>query len=325
MTMWRLLSWSIAAVFSLAAARAELNPASAAWVDSIWHDHLMQRGGLFAQQPVVQEAFYRDALKVDPRSPAAVEGLARRFRANDEYTLAAAAAGYGRFLKPDLPVWDEIWAWAWPHVEQGAVVPMDAGSEARYKAGLDAMLAYVKSNQFLQAELEVRILLREMPRDIRLMENVATFARMADQTAMAAMAFGFMLQLHPTHLPVANNFAAMLEQAGLPGPAYETLARFVPLNPADAYLLNHVTRLADALRRHEDAARLAEEWRQARPDDAEAWMVSARAALSLGKPAEALVFWAEARQRAKPGQVEQWLEQSPFAEHRDLLMKEAAP
>ena len=215
MNMRHRLGWVWLWMLCIGVTVAEPEPRNTAWVDTIWRDHLIQRGALFSQQPVLQEAFYRDALKVDSRSVEAVEALARRFQTNEESALAAAAVTYGRVLSPDRPAWSEIWAWAWPRVEQGASGPTNAVTDARYKAGLDAMLAQVKSNQLMQAELEVRNLMREMPRDPRLMENIATFARLSGQEALAAMAFGFLHALDPDQESGARSLADQLQKVGL--------------------------------------------------------------------------------------------------------------
>ncbi len=322
--MFKGLSALLLALGLVGSTPAQPPPRSPAWVDAIWVDHLLIRGSQFARHPVVEEAFYRDALTANPRSPAAVEALAKRYRMNDEPALAAAAVSYGRLLEPARPGWTDVWSWAWTRVEKGLTEPKGKEAGAHYKSGLEAMLAAVKSNQFIQAEQQVRALLREIPRDARLMENVATLGRMTRQPALSAMAYAYMLELYPSNFPVANNLAATLEGIGLPGPAFATINRFVPQNATDPYVLGNAARLADAARLYEEEDRLSTQWRTTRPDDAEAWMASTRTALRKGQAEAAKQFWRETHQRATPQQRTTWLGQSPFADHATLL-EEVSP
>ena len=305
-------------------ANAEPAPRSPAWLDDLWLNHLMQRGRESQGQPVLEEAFYRDALAVNPRSVAAVEALAQRYRANEEAALTAAAVCYGRLVEPNRPAWSALWAWAWPRVEKGPAAASGKEDEARHAKGLETMLAAVKKNDLIQAEQAVRTLLRATPRDARLMENLATFARLTGQPAQGCMAFAFMLQLYPTNFPVANNLTATLEQAGLPGPAFDTLSRFVPLNPSDSYVLGNAARLADAAGRYEEEDKLAAQWRAAQPANAEAWLAATRAALRQGKATSAQQFWRETVVLATPEQLTEWRKLSPYSDHASLL-QEAAP
>lgn len=275
-----------------------LEPWTTEWIDSIWRDHKLARAAQTAGTGAWEEAAYRDALRADPRSEKAVEQLLNYYAQTGEPVMALGAALYGQLLAPREPLWSDALNRARSAIKDGRAAPESEEDHAAYKAGLDRMLAHAVTNNFLMAELEVRLLLTRFPRDERLIENLCTFARIAGEQAMQAMHWLTYNEFNPTNLLAANNLAATLDGLGMPGPALDALARFLPNQGTNAYLMANAVVLAEAADRLERAAMCAKQWREADPASAEAWLASTRVALRRKEFNDARVYWREYRARA---------------------------
>lgn len=292
---------------------------TAEWIDAIWQDHLLQQGEKVAGTGALEEAFFRDALRVNPRSVDAVEQLVHYYGATAEPVLAYGAALYGRLLDPTLPLWTDAVARARAAIGNAPAAPQTAEEKAAYKAGLDAMLAYAKTSQLVLAEIEVRRLLTRFPRDGRLIENLCTFMRMSGEGAMQAMHWLVFTDLYPSNFLAANNLAAILEQLGLPGPAHDALARFLAGNENDVYLMGNAVRLAEAAGRWEAANAICRQWREAQPDAPEAWLAAARVALRQQQIETARLYWSELAKRTTEDNLNALLQEAPFKAHAETL------
>lgn len=311
-------------LLAAASAGAAPKPWTTEWIDDIWQAHLLTRGEQVSGTGALEEAYFRDALRVNPRSVDAVEQLVNYYGATAEPVMALGAALYGQLLDPALAVWTDAVARARSALRDAPAAPQNDAEQRDYKAGLDAMLALVQTNQLMLAEIEVRRLLTRFPRDGRLIENLATFARISGQTAMQAMHWLVYTDFNPTNFPAANNLAVALEQLGLPGAAFDVLGRFIPGNEADAYLMGNAALLAEMAGRWDDARASVQRWRAARPDEPEPWIASARIELRQGRMDEARRYWAEAAARLPAERIDALLKEDPFREHATAL-REARP
>ncbi|MBP7828393.1 MAG: hypothetical protein KA248_00600 [Kiritimatiellae bacterium] len=314
---WIMLLW--AGLFAAAAAAAELKPWTREWVDAVWQDHLLARGAQLAGAGAVEEALYRDALRVDPKSADAVEQLRTYYAGAGEPVLAAGAALYGQLLEPSWPAWKDTLDRELPAIARSRAAPSSEEDQAFYAEGLDAMLENVRSNNLLRAELDVRRLLVRFPCNAKLLENLCTFGRLGGEPAAQAMRWLVFAELHPTNFLVANNLAVTLEGLDLPGPAHDALAPFLDGHENDAYLMGNAIRLAEAAGRLDRAAQVAAQWRECQPGVPEAWLASTRVALRQGRLDEAHRFWVETVKRLDADQAEVLLREPPFAEHRARL------
>ncbi len=306
-------------------ARAAPEPFTAGWIDAIWQDHLVHRGERVAGTGALEEAFFRDALRVEPRGVEAVEQLVHYYASTGESVPALGAALYGRLLDPGRPLWTDAVARAHAVIRQGAAAPgtNEPAAHAAYKAGLDAMLAAAQTNNFLFAEIEVRRLLTQFPRDPNLHENLCTFARLGGEHAIHAMRWLAYMELFPGNRLAANNLAAALESAQLPGPAHDALSPFLEGREDDTYLMGNAIRLAEAADRLERASALAARWRLKQPSVPEAWLASARVALRQQRPDMARSYWKELAQRIDADTAAALLREPPFAAHARELQEQA--
>jgi hypothetical protein len=295
------------------------DPWTTEWIDEIWRDYSLVRGAKAVGQGAWQEAAWRDALRADPRSARAVEQLLNYYAETGEPVLALGAALYGRLLAPDEPLWNDAIRRARDAISSASAGPSSSAEHAAYKAGLEAMLAHVLTNNLLMAEIEVRMLLTRFPRDERLIENLCTLARMSGEQAMQAMHWLTFNELNSTNLLAANNLAAVLDGIGLPGPALDALDRFLSGQKTNAYFMENAIRLAEAANRLDRAAALAAQWREANPSAAEAWLASARVALRRAAHDDARAWWREYRMRANETMARAALAEAPFREHAAAL------
>lgn len=307
----------VAAWMPLRAVAAE--PWTTEWIDAIWRDHKLARGAQSGGTGAWEEAAYRDALRADPRSEKAVEQLLNYYAETGEPVMALGAALYGRLLAPSQPLWNDALSRARRAIKDGLAAPASDEDQSAYKTGLDQMLAHAVTNNFLMAEIHVRLLLKRFPRDERLVENLCTFARISGEQAMQAMHWLTYNELNPTNLLAANNLAAVLDGLGMPGPALDALSRFLPEQGTNAYLMANAVILAEAANRLERAAMTAKQWREADPSVAEAWLASTRVALRRNEMEEARAFWREYRARADEAARQIALDNPVIREHAAAL------
>lgn len=298
--MWMrlLIFWGMLCASDCALSASPPEPWTSEWIDAIWHDHKMERGARAAGTGAWEEASYRDALRADPRSAKAVEQLVNYYAQTGEPVMALGAALYGQLLAPEEPLWADALARARASIKDGLAGPVSKEDQTAYKTGLDQMLAHTVTNNFLMAELQVRLLLTRFPRDERLIENLCTFMRISGELAMQAMHWLTYTEYNPTNVLAANNLAAVLDGLGMPGAAYDALARFLPDQKTNAYWMANAVILAEAAKRFDQAAQVAKQWRESDPASAEAWLASTRVALQRNEREEARAFWREYRGRA---------------------------
>jgi len=183
----------------------------ALWLDQVWEAHLLVRAQQEAGNPLLQEAVYREALRQESVSPAVMEGLARLYRAQGETTLALAALAYARLyeLSDIHPEWDE--AAQRQALLDGPMQPPDDEREA-YQQGLDTAATLIKESRFLEAEQNLRALLRSHPRDPQLLLDLGTVYALTGDWPMFTMLYAGFAELYPDNADIANNLRFGLEQ-----------------------------------------------------------------------------------------------------------------
>jgi Tfp pilus assembly protein PilF len=229
------------------------------WIDQVWFNHLLKRAGDVEREPVSSEAFFRDALRVNPRSPDLVEALARLYDDQGELALAAGAAEYGRLLEPGRPFWAERSEQRWQLI---AGKPLAPGEDelAAFTNQLAAANAHGLANNFMLAELGLRGLLKEFPRQSQVMLDLGRWYAQSLDWGSLTMLYAYYHHLSPDDFQVVNNYCAGLRQVGLNGPALGLLQPLIAQQPTNVYLLEQASVLAVGAGQLAQADDLAARW-----------------------------------------------------------------
>lgn len=244
------------------------------WVDGIWSDHLVARASATKGNPLLTEAFYRDALRVTPGSPALVAEMAQFYETNALKTMSRAAAAYGRILDPGNPVWDGILQ-AMGDLNSLRISGIDGGSfNAPLSREQETMYRQVQetagAGQLMTSELLLRRLIDGSPGDLRFLMDLGIMYGQLSDWAMAAMVFAYSHIIYPDHIGIVFNLSTMLGNIGRNQEALDLLQAQIERNPKEVVLLKAAERFAVTTGKPDVALSLAKRWIAAAPKDVDA-------------------------------------------------------
>lgn len=322
---------------SFGAARADT-----AWVDDIWRDHLLHRSAqVEATDPVLAEAFLREAVRMDPLWDDALTRLAGYYHRRGEDALAVAVSDYMRTqeLAGAAPEWDADAKRA--ELADRPFRPESDEAQVEYEGAIERATRAAEQDDFMRAEQALRALLRTYPRDPQILLDLGHCYAVSQDWPMFTALYAYYHRWYPNTFDIFNNLCVGLEQLGRPDRAFELIVG--RLEESDvvhhAYLLGNAVRLARVIGRTDEAERWAGRWLEIAPEDAAPRVALARIFLERGdvKAAQNQLgrAWALEPQRAdvcylfaelharegRPGDALRWLDRLEQRSEREGFLQ----
>jgi tetratricopeptide (TPR) repeat protein len=296
-----LLAWAGPTVYGQTSAPPAAPVAEAAltsrveWVDAIWADHLVARAGVVTNQPLLVEAFYRDALRVNPDATNSIEKFARFYQGKKIKPMDRAMAELGRRLAPSLAVWDEISG----NAKMPAASELTAAEKEIYQQGS----AQFQAGQFMQAELQLRRLLARHPEHQALLTDLGLLYTQTADWTMSAAVFSYLVHLYPDDFNAANNLSVSFDRIGRPDLVYQVLLEQMKDRADDPYLVRNLAVYAAKSGKTIEALNYGKIWAGIAPESPDALNFYGRQLLASGHLIEAMQI-AEASLAVAPEQAE---------------------
>ena len=219
-----------------------------AWVNSVWVNHLLWRAERLSNDLIAAEAACRQALGVAPSNGRVIRRLVDIYARGGHAAMTAMSSWYGWNL---LGVQDlrTVFTSLWLQVESGAVAPGTDDvlqvQREEFRETITAAREKVRQRNLVEAELLLRGLLDQYPRNLPVLLHLGNIYVLAREWAMATMSFGYAARLYPENPDIANNLALALEQIGQMERALQVLRQALERYPDTDYLLINCARIAD--------------------------------------------------------------------------------
>lgn len=226
----------------------------------------MTRAEASPENPLLKEAYWRDALRVEPGNVTIVAALMNHYRTLGMAPLDRALATYGNLLDPGGEPWSDPGAQAGD--ENAAPADWIEQDELAYEQVLFAF----EQQRYLDAAISLRNLLQKHSGHLRLAKDLATLYLQVADWPMATAMLAWLHEQAPDDLNVANDLAVCWSNLGRPDLVLAVLERMLANRPEDVYLLRNLsisaemagqqTKAIDYARRRAELEPLSEEAEQ---------------------------------------------------------------
>jgi len=278
-----------------AVATGKVSTITSSWLDALWADHLVARAAVVTGQPVLAEAFYRDALRVDPDSTNIVMQSARFYHARKLSPMHRMMASIGYVLDPSSDEWT---GWL-GEIKPGNDSELSAEDDKLHRKAAELF----KQGNHMEAELLLRRLLSRRPESRRLVVDLGILYTQTADWTMSAAAFAYLARLFPGDFDAANNLSVSLDKMGRPDLVFNVLQDAAESRPGDPYLQKNLAVYAGLTGQPEKSLQYAKAWVETAPENPEAHIFLGRRLLATGQVEQA-DSQAEVALKLTPGQAD---------------------